>query len=68
MYTIYTAPFPTLVHGWRSITVFWSQIFGHVRGVEANFEKIKNVSSKNKVDDLKLGVGFFYANMMKSVQ
>ena len=38
--------------------MFLSRIFGHVRGVEANFEKIKNVinSSKNKVDDLKLGV------------
>ena len=52
------------------IAVFWSQIFGHVPGVEANFEKIKNVITpvKNKVDDLKLGVEFFYTNLMKSVQ
>ena len=49
VYYIYTATFPTLAHGWRSIAVFWSQIFGHVRGVEANFEKIKNVITPVKI-------------------
>ena len=31
------------------IAVFWSQIFGHVPGVEANFEKIKNVITPVKI-------------------
>ena len=49
IYTIYTAPFPTLARGWRSITVFLSRIFGHVRGVEGNIEKIKNVITSIKI-------------------
>ena len=49
IYTIYTAPFPTLARGWRSITVFLSRIFAHVRGVEGNIEKIKNVITSIKI-------------------